>query len=58
MILYLLPVPGHEGKLVFGTLGGKSVVLMQGRSHCYEGYPAQKVSTSNYVLHVLSISTV
>lgn len=37
-------VPGHEGKLVLGRLGGKDVVLMQGRAHCYEGYPPQKVA--------------
>lgn len=30
--------PGHKGNLVFGRLGGKSVVLMQGRFHTYEGY--------------------
>lgn len=30
--------PGHKGNLVFGTLGGKNVVLMQGRFHVYEGY--------------------
>ncbi|KAK3748669.1 hypothetical protein RRG08_000901 [Elysia crispata] len=35
-------VPGHAGKLIFGTLKDKSVVLMQGRVHCYEGYSPQK----------------
>ena len=30
--------PGHKGNLVFGRLGGKNVVLMQGRFHTYEGY--------------------
>lgn len=30
--------PGHKGNLVFGKLGGKSVVKMQGRFHTYEGY--------------------
>lgn len=31
-------VPGHEGKFVFGKLGGTSVVLMKGRVHLYEGH--------------------
>ena len=31
-------VESHSGKLIFGTLGGKRVVVMQGRFHYYEGY--------------------
>ena len=34
------------GRLVFGTLGGKSVVCMQGRFHMYEGYAAGVVGLS------------
>ncbi|MBI2009994.1 MAG: purine-nucleoside phosphorylase [Candidatus Chisholmbacteria bacterium] len=33
-------VPGHVGKLVVGRLGGKTVALMVGRFHLYEGYTA------------------
>ena len=37
-------VPGHAGRLVFGQRQGISLVCMQGRFHCYEGYsPAQTV---------------
>lgn len=30
--------PGHRGRLVYGTLGGKRVLAMQGRFHYYEGH--------------------
>mgnify|MGYP001355673406 CR=1 FL=1 len=35
--------PGHHGKLIFGTLGGKKVMAMQGRFHFYEGYTMQQI---------------
>ena len=37
-------VPGHEGKFVFGKMGGSDVVLMKGRVHLYEGHPAERVT--------------
>ena len=37
-------VPGHASKLVFGSLQDKTVVLMQGRVHMYEGHSAKQVS--------------
>jgi purine-nucleoside phosphorylase len=37
-------VEGHSGKLIFGKLGGKPIVLMSGRFHYYEGYNMQEVT--------------
>lgn len=36
--------PGHKGQFVFGHLGGKKVVVMQGRVHLYEGYSPNQVA--------------
>ncbi|KAL5009407.1 hypothetical protein ScPMuIL_014988 [Solemya velum] len=50
-------VPGHMGKLVFGTMKGKQVVLMRGRLHYYEGYPMWKTTIPVRVLKACGIST-
>ena len=36
--------PGHKGSLIVGNLSGKSVFMMNGRFHYYEGYPVETVS--------------
>jgi purine-nucleoside phosphorylase len=46
-------VEGHKGRLVWGTLAGRRVLLMQGRVHRYEGYPASSVVFPIRVLHAL-----
>lgn len=37
-------VEGHSGKLIFGRLGGKDVMALQGRFHYYEGYDMKQVT--------------
>ncbi|MDG1775581.1 MAG: purine-nucleoside phosphorylase, partial [Flavobacteriaceae bacterium] len=51
----LATVEFHSGKLLFGTLGGKKVVVMQGRFHIYEGYDLQDVTYPVRVMHGLGI---
>ncbi|MCK4676828.1 MAG: purine-nucleoside phosphorylase [Bacteroidales bacterium] len=48
-------VKGHKGNLIFGELGGKKVVAMQGRFHFYEGYSFNKLSLPVRVLKNLGI---
>jgi purine-nucleoside phosphorylase len=45
----------HTGKLIYGELGGKKVILMQGRFHIYEGYSLQDVTFPVRVMHHLGI---
>lgn len=49
--------PGHKGRFVFGELGGKKVVMMQGRVHLYEGYPASDVVLPIRLMYLLGART-
>lgn len=48
-------VAGHEGRLLFGQLGGVDVMAMQGRFHYYEGYTMKEVTYPVYVMKLLGI---
>ena len=48
-------VPGHCGRFVFGYVGGKKVVAMQGRVHYYEGYPIGDVVLPTRIMGLLGI---
>ncbi len=48
-------VKGHKGNLIFGELGEKKVVAMQGRFHFYEGYSFNKLSLPVRVLKSLGV---
>lgn len=50
-------VEGHSGKLIFGELGGKYVMAMQGRFHYYEGYDMKKVTFPVRVMKELGVET-
>lgn len=50
-------VASHAGNLVCGTLSGKSLAILQGRMHCYEGYTAREVAFPIRVLSLLGVQT-
>lgn len=49
--------PGHRGRLVFGTLQGRRVAVMQGRIHHYEGCSYEEISYAVRVLRLLGAET-
>ncbi len=51
-------VEGHSGNLVFGTVGGKSIVALQGRLHYYEGHSMDTVVFPTRVMAMLGIQFV
>jgi purine-nucleoside phosphorylase len=53
----LSTVKGHEGYLAAGTLGGRRVAVLRGRTHVFEGYPPERTVFSVRVLRRLGVDT-
>ena len=49
-------VEGHAGRLIFGKLGSKAVLAMQGRFHYYEGYSMKEVTFPVRVMREMGIT--
>ena len=51
-------VQGHKGRMIFGTLGNKYIMAMQGRFHYYEGYTMREVTFPVRVMKAIGVKTV
>jgi len=50
-------VEGHAGQLVIGRLAGQTILVMQGRTHFYEGYSIQHITLPVRAMQLLGIQT-
>ena len=50
-------VEGHSGRLIFGNLGSKYIMAMQGRFHYYEGYSMKEATFPVRVMKALGVKT-
>lgn len=50
-------VAGHSGRIVIGRLEGRTVLVLQGRVHFYEGYTMQQITLPVRVMHALGVKT-
>ena len=49
--------PGHKGRFIAGRIAGVPVICMQGRLHCYEGYPMRDVVFPVRAMRLLGVET-
>lgn len=49
-------VESHQGKLIYGTIGSKKVLVMQGRFHYYEGYNMKEITFPIRVMNLIGIN--
>jgi purine-nucleoside phosphorylase len=50
-------VPGHEGRLILGECAGRSIAVLSGRVHLYEGHDARTVTFAVRTLGLLGVRT-
>ena len=50
-------VEGHDGKMIFGHLEGKTVLVLKGRVHHYEGYSMQEVTFPIRIMQAIGVKT-
>jgi len=50
-------VEGHDGKLIFGLLGGRYIMMLAGRFHYYEGYNMEEVTFPVRVMKAVGVET-
>lgn len=50
-------IPGHLGRLVIGALAGRPALIMQGRTHFYEGYSIQQITLPIRVFQLMGVET-
>lgn len=48
-------VESHHGKLIYGTIGSKKVLVMQGRFHYYEGYNMKEITFPIRVMKLIGV---
>ena len=54
----VLTAPGHEGKVIAGTIEGRDVIMFQGRVHYYEGHSMKAITFPTRVAGMLGVQEI